>query len=58
MGKENDHIGDPLEHTGLFFRKAAYSKHDVPSKLFHTNYFTVLINCPRYDTKLVLPQLK
>jgi hypothetical protein len=28
--------GDLVEHTGLFFRIVAYSRYDVPSKMFQT----------------------
>jgi hypothetical protein len=30
----NRHTADLVEHTGLFFSKVAYSRHDVPPEMF------------------------
>jgi hypothetical protein len=33
---ENNCTADPVEHTGFFFRKVAYSRCDVTSEMFET----------------------
>jgi hypothetical protein len=37
-GKQNHHTTDLVESTGNLFRKVAYTKYDVPSEMFQTQY--------------------
>jgi hypothetical protein len=35
---QNNHAGDLVQHSGLFFGTVAYSRYDVPSKMFYTDH--------------------